>query len=178
MKKPGTSKGLSRHTPHSSANETEASREISATAEPLEGVVERKLDPMLQNLSRVQRDQVISTVVKVVQSETFSGTLPHPSHLERYEVLVPGIGERMMVSTERTLEHNLSSLKLSQKNDHRYRLLGMWLGFFALLLLVGSAVYVGLQGNNILSGMLLGTSVLSSIGVFVSAHISKPKESE
>lgn len=140
-------------------------------AETIEGEVESRLEPVLSNLSRVQREQVVNTVIGIVHQEAYSGPLPHPRHFAAFEDVLPGGAERILKMAERAHDHNIDVMKKGQVCDQRYRVLGMWLGFVALLVLVGSAVYAGLHGNNILAGLLLGTGVLSSIGVFVSAHI-------
>mgnify|MGYP007051724155 CR=1 FL=1 len=59
--------------------------------ETLEGEVEHKLEAVLSNLSKVQREQIIAKVIGVVRTEMFSGPLPHPRHLEEYERIVPGV---------------------------------------------------------------------------------------
>ncbi|NTI22062.1 DUF2335 domain-containing protein [Rhizobium rhizogenes] len=142
-------------------------------SDTIEGEVEQRLEPVLSNLSRVQRAQIISTVVNVVETESFSGPLPHPRHLEYYDNVLPGGAERILQMAEKTLQHNLDVKSRGQRYDHNYRLIGMGLGFSALILLIGAAVYVGLQDKPVVSTLLLGTTVVGSIGMFITAHHKK-----
>ncbi|MDP9838159.1 putative membrane protein [Neorhizobium huautlense] len=143
------------------------------TAETIESSIERELAPILANLPHRQREDIILRVIGVARTATFSGPLPHPGHLGEYDRIVPGSADRMLRMAEETLEHNRAVARKAQASDHLYRLLGMLLGFSALILLVAAAVYAGLNGNNILAGLLLGTGVFSCVGVFVSAHVRR-----
>lgn len=136
----------------------------------IERSIERELGPILVNIPHRQREEIILRVIGVAKTEIFSGPLPHPGHLGEYDRIVPGSADRMIRMAEQTLEHNRAVARKAQASDQLYRLLGMLLGFSALILLVVAAVYAGLNGNNILAGLLLGTGVFSCVGVFVSAH--------
>ncbi|MGO6903723.1 DUF2335 domain-containing protein [Rhizobium ruizarguesonis] len=127
----------------------------------------------MSNLSRVQREQILSSVISVVKTEAFSGPLPHPRHLEHYDSILPGGADRIFAMTEKALNSNIARQDRRQINDHRYRLLGMWLGFASLMVLIGGAVLAGVYGRETLSVSLLGTSVLGSVGVFVTGQIRK-----
>jgi len=145
-------------------------RPESSPPETLEKSVEREFDPVLSNLPRGQRDQIIARAIEIIKTEAFTGPLPHPRHLSDYDRILPGGADRILQMAEQTIRHNLAVSAKAQRDDQLYRLLGMLLGFSALILLVVAAVYAGLNGNNILAGLLLGTGVFSCVGVFVSAH--------
>ena len=49
----------------------------------------------------------------------------------------------------------------------------MWVGFFSLMVLIGGAIVAGIYGKDILAVSLLGTSVVGSVGVFVTGQIKK-----
>lgn len=139
----------------------------------IEGEVETRLEPVLSSLSRVQREQILSSVISVVKTEVFSGPLPHPRYLEHYDNILPGGADRIFAMTEKALESNIARQDRRQISDHRYRLLGMWVGFFSLMVLIGGAIVAGIYGKDILAVSLLGTSVVGSVGVFVTGQIKK-----
>ncbi|MEJ1176069.1 DUF2335 domain-containing protein [Agrobacterium sp. CMT1] len=149
------------------------SKPPSEQSTSIEGEVENRLEPVLSNLSRVQREQILSTVISVVQTEAFSGPLPHPRHLEEYDRVLPGGADRIFRMTEKALESNIARQDSRQKSDQNYRLLGMWLGFAALMSLVAGAVFAGMNDKQILSGILMGATAIGSIGVFITAHHKK-----
>ena len=124
-------------------------------------------------MSKVQREQIPSRVMSVVRTEMFAGPLPHPRHLEEYERILPGGADRIFAMTEKTIDSNIAVNERGQRYDHYYRLLGMGLGFSALLLLIGGAIYSGLNGHFDLAALLMGATALGVIGVFVNAHIKR-----
>lgn len=75
--------------------------------------------------------------------------------------------------TEKVIDSNIAVNERGQRYDHYYRLLGMGLGFVALLLLIGGAIYAGLSGHFNLAALLMGATAIGVIGVFVNAHLKK-----
>lgn len=140
-------------------------------AETLEGEIEHQLEPVLTNLSKVQREQIFSKVVSIVRTEAFAGPLPHPRHLEEYDRVLPGGAERIFAMTEKALDSNIRVKERAQRYDHNYRLLGMGLGFATMLILIGASVYAGLSGHFDLAALLMGATAVGVIGVFVNAHL-------
>lgn len=153
--------------------DTQENAQPETALQALEGEVTERLGPILSNLPRVQREQILSVALNVVREEAFSGPLPHPRHLEHYDEVLPGGADRIFQMAERTLDHNLEVGKRAQTHDQVYRILGMCLGFAALMVLVGAAVYAGFSDRLALASGLLGTSVIGSIGMFITAHHKK-----
>lgn len=129
--------------------------------------LERRLEPMLSNVSRVQREQIITSVVQIVRTEAFSGPLPHPRHLREYEDILPGGADRIFCMTEKVITANIDSANDRVDRDDRYRRLGMILGYTAFVGLVGSAVLVGIYGHIALAGLLLASGVVSGVVAFI-----------
>jgi hypothetical protein len=71
------------------------------------------------------------------------------------------------------LKSNIDINERQQKHDQNYRLLGMAAGYTALLTLIGSSVYAGMHDHFALAGLLMGTTAIGAIGVFVNAHLKK-----
>jgi uncharacterized membrane protein len=141
----------------------------------IEGEVLQQLEPVLNstNLTRVQRSQLLDKVVSIVRTEAFTGPLPHPSHLEHYGQVIPNGADRIMKMAELSLSSNVEVRQKGQWYDQVYRVLGMVLGFVALMVMIGAAVVAGIYGYNVLAGLLLGTTVIGSAGMFITAHHKK-----
>jgi uncharacterized membrane protein len=129
--------------------------------------LERQLEPILQNLPKVQRDQVLQRVVSIVYQEAFSGPIPHPRHLREYDSIVPGGADRIIRMTEDVLEHNKDIGQRKMGLDDKYRRLGMWLGFCAFVLMMVVAAVAGALGNNTLAGFVLASGVIGAIAAFI-----------
>jgi hypothetical protein len=71
--------------------------------------VKETLKPLLKNPSDVR--QVVTKVVRITE-ESYSGPTPHPEHLERIELLVPGSAKDIigMAIREQRFRHRMATL--------------------------------------------------------------------
>jgi uncharacterized membrane protein len=139
----------------------------------IEDEVEHKLGPILSNLPKVQREQILSAAITVVKTEAFSGPLPHPKHLQAYDMILPGGADRIFKMTESVIDSNIAANTRAQEFDQNYRLIGMACGFVALMVLIGASVCAGLHDYLGLAALLMGATAIGSIGIFVNAHWKK-----
>jgi hypothetical protein len=87
----------------------------------IEGTVEEKLSPIIKDLPKVQRDQILSATVTIVRTEAFSGPLPHPRHLEEYDRILPGGAERIFKMTEAALKRSyVANSKIVDLDKNRW----------------------------------------------------------
>jgi uncharacterized membrane protein len=106
------------------------------------------------------KQQVVKQVVEV--AESFSGPLAHPEHMAAYEAICPGLADRItkMAETKQARQEDRADFIL--KNEYADRRLGMWLGFAALLVLVGTGTALTLLGHIWVGGGMLTASVLGA----------------
>lgn len=122
----------------------------------LETAIEREIGSLV---GQSQREQIVLRMTRLV-SEQFSGPIAHPRHLAAYEDILPGSAERIVKMAENAQAHNRDmEAKIVSAGVWEAKA-GMILGSLALMALIGSGVYAGLNGNNILAGLCLGTGVL------------------
>jgi len=96
----------------------------------------------------------------VTAHEAFSGPIAHPKHLQEYEEILPGSAERIFAMAEKAQAHNQAMDKSLLDMSSKAAMAGMNLGFTVLVLLIGGAIYAGMNGNNVLAALLLGTGTL------------------
>lgn len=136
--------------------------------------IERQIGPLV---NQSQREIIVSRVVTaVMRSEQFSGPIAHPRHLREYEEILPGAAERIVTMAENQQSHNRSmEAKIidAQVSDQKR---GMRYGLLALALDLSLATYAGMNGNNILAGLLLGAGVLGVVGSFIKGRFSGQEE--
>ena len=94
-----------------------------------------------------------------IEAQAWSGPLPPPDHLERFERIVPGAGDRILKMAEDEQRHRHSQedrlLELGateQRQTYAIRLLGS--GMWVLLLLVGALLAI--QGQEINGFTIIG----------------------
>lgn len=95
--------------------------------------------------------------------ESFSGPLPSPDVLERYEQILPGAAERIITMAEAEQSHRHTI----ERKDYAEAKLGQVFGFvLGALGLIGS-VFVSILGSGWAGSALGGTTVLGLVAVFV-----------
>lgn len=111
----------------------------------------------------------------VLMRTRFSGPLPLPSHLDQYNHIVPGAGERILKMAENQSQHRQECEKREIKDNSRNSLLGLLFGFSICLLVIGSGVYLIVVGKTTegLIGLLVPMATL--VTAFIWGKDSKKK---
>lgn len=135
------------------------------------------------------RPQTPKPVIGMSKTETslFSGPLPTPEMLEKYEQIYPGIAERIlqMAEKEQTERHRQKQelIELEKKNqrDLNFNIrLGLFLGFGSVLISSGMCMYFAYLGNVEAAANAAKWVIASLAGVFVAgryfSYKSKAKE--
>ena len=124
------------------------------------------LRPLLKNPSEAPK----AAAAIVASVEMFSGPLPHPEHLERYETLAPGIARDIFDMTAKEQMHRHAMQRL----EMRYPYFGWFSGTVGFLACIGAAVYLAILGNrDALAAGVLGVPVVGVVGWFINARISQ-----
>lgn len=93
--------------------------------------------------------------VSVQKSEMFSGPVPHPEIIERYEKIYPGAAKQIFEEYDRQVLHRHSLEKSLVKTDNLKSILGVVFGFIiAMSSLFGGIVVVILKGLSLFGGGL------------------------
>jgi uncharacterized membrane protein len=130
------------------------------------------------NVPLSQQHHAIDQQVRAIITQEFSGPLPPPNALEKYNVIIPNGAERIMKMAEEQSQHrrNLESKVIN--TDSRNSLLGV---IFAFLL---GATTIIIGGIVVLHGYEWSGSFLGSVGlvglvsVFIYGTRERRKERE
>jgi uncharacterized membrane protein len=137
-------------------------------------VVERvteTLKPLLKNPAEIKR--VVTQVVSI--TESYSGPMPHPDHLERIEVIAPGSARQIinMAVIEQKFRHRMSLLTIL------YPYLGLITGFTIALTCFYLAYLLALENHPEVAGAMVGVSSLGVIGWFIKSRVGeKPDQGQ
>jgi len=137
----------------------------------LKEALDQQIGPLVP---QQQRGEIVGRVYSMLVSERFSGPMPHPRHLREYDEILPGAAERILVMAERAQSHNAEMEGLIIRGEVYDQKLGLWLGFAALIVLVGLASLFGFIGNIAMAALLLSAAALGVISVFVTGRF-RPK---
>ncbi len=123
--------------------------------------LEHELAPVVSDPAK--RGKVIEQVVAVIEQEDYRGPLPHPAHFAEFEKALPGAGAKIIKMADAARSRADDRYDLIVKNDHQYRVLGMWLaaGILGVCLIAGTVLCV--MGHSVVGGALLAASGLTAI---------------
>ena len=125
--------------------------------------------PIAENVRQIVRHEIS-------MSSTFSGPLPPPDILARYNEAIPGGAERIIVLAERQAEHRLALETRVVDADIKRANWGLGAGFVvALAFLLAS--YLLIDRGNAAAGVILGTvDLVGLVGAFIYGTVSRRSE--
>jgi uncharacterized membrane protein len=135
---------------------------------------------MSKNFPSQHNGQQNSNAVVVQQTsvQSFSGPLPPPEILRKFDEIIPGAAERILKMAEEQSAHRKELEKRVIESDISRSKWGQILGFaIAIVGLIVSAL-VAIYGNAI-AGSIIGVGTLASlVGVFMYGSKTRSKERE
>lgn len=132
--------------------------------------IEREIGPLVP---QGQRDIIISRMQQIMVRETFSGPIAHPRHLREYEDIEPGAANRIISMAEKQQDHTIALEATAIKAEIDDRKLGMWLGFGALVLLLGLAAIFGYLDKPVIAGLFLTAAAIGSVTAFIKGRMGE-----
>ncbi len=113
-------------------------------------------------------------IIKVEKSEMFSGPVPHPEIIERYEKIYPGAAKMIFEEWDNQVKHRQGIEKSVIKTDNLKSLLGVFFGFIIAMTTILGGIYTVIQGKPFLGGALSFTG----LAILVTAFITNKKSEE
>ena len=109
-------------------------------------------------------------------SQSFSGPLPHPDVLRKFNEIVPGAAERIIKMAEDQSTHRKELEKKVIDSDIARSKWGQILGFIIAITGLGVSVIVAVYGSA-LAGGIIGVGTLASlVGVFMYGSKTRSEE--
>lgn len=105
--------------------------------------------------NKLQQNNNRKDLLCVQKSEMFSGPVPHPEIIERYEKIYPGAAKQIFEEYDRQVLHRHSLEKSLVKTDNLKSILGVVFGFIVVMFsLIGGILVVILKGLSLFGGGL------------------------
>ena len=83
--------------------------------------------------------------------ELYTGPIPHPSIMEKYEKILPGSADRILIMAEKQASHRQEMEKIMFKSQSRDSICGILFAFIISLTTLASGVAVALIQQNSVS---------------------------
>lgn len=113
--------------------------------------------------------------LSIEQSEAYSGPMPHPDHLERYEALHPGAAAMIFGEFESQSRHRREMERRIIVGNQRRASIGQILAFVIALAFLGVSAWLIAAGHGI-EGAVLGTVDLTALVTVFIVGRSAPEE--
>ncbi|SRR3989344_2600324 len=124
-----------------------------------------------------QRNQN-GVVVQQHSVQSFSGPLPHPDILRKFEEVVPGSAERIIKMAEEQSAHRKDLEQKVISSDIARSKWGQILGFVIAISGLVVSTLVSIYGNAIAGGIIGVGTLASLVGVFMYGSTTRSKERE
>ena len=135
----------------------------------------KKLRKEVRELQQERGGHVTQSVTSV---EFRSGILPPPDELAKYEQILPGVTERLLVTYEKQVDHRIGLERIVIKGNSRRANWGQILSFVIVIFALCLGGYLLLKG---LSGQGIATIITAVGGLvasFIAASITRKSERE
>lgn len=117
-------------------------------------------------------------IINHAQAVSYSGPLPAPIDLQRYNEIVPGAAERLIKKFEEQTEHRIEIEKQVIKSDIERSRKGQAYGLIVSLFGLGVSLVLGIFGNPWASGIIGTTTLTGLASVFIYGSRTRKSERE
>ncbi len=132
------------------------------------------LIPIIEDPAKGTREK--TSIIRRIVSEHFSGPLPPPEVMKRYEEILPGSAERILKMAENQSEHRMSLEKIVIPRQQKESARGQIFGFVLSFLLMVCAVYAIASGFGWIGGMILTVTIVSIATLFIAGRRHNRKD--
>ena len=127
--------------------------------------VPEEFQAILGKLTHDEQLKIKSVIITSFQS--YSGPLPAPESLEKYNSIIPNGAERIMKMAENQSGHRIkiedTVVSGQVKQSGRGQIFGLVIAFFT----ISSSVVLAILGHDVVAGVIGGGTVISLATVFV-----------
>lgn len=115
------------------------------------------------------KKEEVKEALMIIRGEMYSGPIPPPEALARYEEIQPGAADRILKMAEKQQEHRmaLETKAIGGQVDQSKR--GQIFGFIAIFLCIGAAVFFAVVCNMTkFAATFLTVTMVTLVGLFLS----------
>lgn len=124
------------------------------------------VNKVLEELTEDQRRVLMGTMVAMEQ-RMYSGPLPPADEIAAYEQTCKGSADRIISMAEKSLSNRITNEQFIIKEDAKQVGRGQIFGFVLALFFGCIALALGLQGHDVLAGIIAGSDIVALAIIFV-----------
>lgn len=123
-----------------------------------------------------QKIEVIKTFgLTSIKAMAHSGPLPDPESLARYNEIIPNGADRIMKMAENQQGHRFDIERKVVKGTNNQTTRGQWFALIIALILIGAAIFFGINKQPELAKSILITTLIGVVGLFISGKYLQKK---
>ncbi len=127
-----------------------------------------EIEPTKQSgLTSADPNSRLAEMIAQVNISSSSGPLPSPEILKAYDLVLPGLAERIVTQAENQSQHRMALEKTIIEGDSKRADRGQILGFILALTLIFSGVFLIRDDHDWAGTAIIGTGAASLVGTFV-----------
>lgn len=134
-------------------------------------VVEPAIEKILEAAPSEKRKEIMEAIT-VIQQESFSGPIPHPSLMAGYEQVLPGSADRILKMAELQQAHRFDLEKTSIESQLRSNRQGQIFGFILSFVVILAGVILLLLGMPVLGVCLMAGMIFILAALFIGGKIN------
>lgn len=125
------------------------------------------------------KKEEVKEALMIIRSETFSGPIPPPESLDRYEQIQAGSADRILKMAEKQMEHRIAIenkvIGGQVEQGKRGQIFGFILVFVCVAVAIFFAVYLGMIK---FAATFLCVTMVTVVGIFVTGKLTIKKDLE
>lgn len=136
-------------------------------------------DKVILNAVPENKREEVKEALMVMRSEMYSGPIPPPEALARYEEIQPGAADRILKMAEKQQDHRmaLETKAIGGQVDQSKR--GQIFGFIAIFLCIGAAIFFAVVCNMTkFAATFLTVTMVILVGLFLTGKNVMKKDLE
>lgn len=111
-----------------------------------------------------------------ISSYSFSGPLPHPELLRRYNETLPGAAERIFKLAESQAAHRQDMERTIIRSGANQTKMGQWFAFVLSIMALCFSFYLAIENHTVVASVIGGSTILGLASIFIIGKIKKDKE--
>lgn len=109
-------------------------------------------------------------------SETYSGPLPPPEALARYDQIVPGAAERILCMAENEMKHRHENESHLSRSVTRTAIVSIIFAFLSVIILSSLVFYALYKNFDTVAASIAVGSIAAVAGIFISVKVTRKKQ--
>lgn len=124
------------------------------------------INDFIERLPKNMRGEA-SEIFMAMEQKSFQGPIPPPEDLKGYEEVLPGASHRIITMAEENSKHRREMEKAIIEGNLNLSKRGQWIGLFLAVFFAGISLVLAFHGYETLGGILISSTLLGALVIFV-----------